>query len=175
MDSETAEGARFNETLVKQLTGGDKISARRMKEDFWTFSPSHKLLLCTNHKPTIGETKAAIWRRVKLVPFNVAIPEDQQDSKMPERLRSEYPGILAWCVEGCLDWQDLVRGPDIPESVANATKQYRDEQDVLAEFLASECTINDTLSARVFGGCFHATNGGPGGCDQSTNVRQGTD
>ena len=147
VDSETAEGARFNETLVKQLTGGDKISARRMKEDFWTFNPTHKLLLCTNHKPTIGETKNAIWRRVKLIPFNVAIPEAEQDSKMPERLRLEYPGILAWCVEGCLDWLEL--GLDIPSSVADATRQYRDEQDVLAEFLASECTVMQGVYVRA--------------------------
>src|SRR5262249_44200713 len=77
VDSETAEGAQFNETLVKQLTGGDKISARRMREDFWTFTPTHKILLCTNHKPEIRETQNAIWRRVKLVPFNVAIPGDK--------------------------------------------------------------------------------------------------
>ena len=140
VDSETAEGAQFNENLVKQLTGGDKIRARRMREDFWEFSPTHKILMCTNHKPEIRETKNAIWRRVKLVPFNVTIPEDQQDARLPDRLRAEYPGILAWCVEGCLDWQEL--GLEIPPAVEDATKEYRRESDVIGEFLGSECTID---------------------------------
>jgi putative DNA primase/helicase len=141
VDSETAEGAQFNESLVKQLTGGDKISARRMREDFWTFAPSHKILLCTNHKPEIRETKNAIWRRVKLVPFDVAIPQDKQDPRLPEKLRAEYPGILSWCVEGCRDWQE--NGLHIPKVVEDATQRYRAEQDVLAEFLDSECTVLD--------------------------------
>ncbi len=147
VDSETAEGARFNENLVKQLTGGDKISARRMREDFWTFQPTHKILLCTNHKPDIQETKAAIWRRVKLVPFNVAIPDDRQDAKLPEKLRAEYPGILAWCVEGCRDWLEL--GLDIPTAVEDATQKYRAESDTLAEFLESECIVAPSVSARA--------------------------
>jgi P4 family phage/plasmid primase-like protien len=147
VDSETAEGAQFNETLVKQLTGGDKISARRMKEDFWEFKPTHKILMCTNHKPEIRETKNAIWRRVKLVPFNVTIPTDEQDARLPDKLRAEYPGILAWCVEGCLDWIEL--GLEIPTAVEDATKEYRRESDVLAEFLASECSVIDTLETRA--------------------------
>jgi putative DNA primase/helicase len=147
VDSETAEGAQFNENLVKQLTGGDKISARRMKEDFWEFKPTHKILMCTNHKPEIRETKNAIWRRVKLVPFNVTIPTEDQDARLPEKLRAEYPGILAWCVEGCLDWLEL--GLEIPIAVEDATKEYQRESDLLGEFMASECTVDDTLSARA--------------------------
>jgi putative DNA primase/helicase len=143
VDSETAEGAQFNENLVKQLTGGDKIRARRMREDFWEFDPTHKILMCTNHKPEIRETKNAIWRRVKLVPFNVTIPEDRQDANLPDRLRSEYPGILAWCVEGCLEWQEL--GLEVPTAVEDATKEYRRESDVIGEFLSSECTIDPSM------------------------------
>jgi putative DNA primase/helicase len=147
VDSETAEGAQFNENLVKQLTGGDKISARRMREDYWEFFPTHKILMCTNHKPEIKETKNAIWRRVKLVPFNVAIADDKQDARLPERLRAEYPGILAWCVEGCLDWQEL--GLEIPAAVEDATQQYRRESDVIGEFLEAECTVMPELRARA--------------------------
>ena len=147
VDSETAEGAQFNETLVKQLTGGDKISARRMKEDFWEFKPTHKILMCTNHKPEIRETKNAIWRRVKLVPFNVTIPTDEQDPRLPEKLRAEYPGILAWCVEGCLDWIEL--GLEIPSAVEDATKEYRLESDVIGEFLAAECSVGDAYRVRA--------------------------
>jgi putative DNA primase/helicase len=147
VSSETEEGARLNEQLVKQLTGGDILSARRMKEDFWDFKPSHKLLLCTNHKPEIHETKNAIWRRVKLVPFTISIPEDRQDAKLPERLRAEYPGILNWCVQGCLDWQE--NGLEIPGAVEDATQEYRRESDVIGEFLASECTVMAELRARA--------------------------
>jgi putative DNA primase/helicase len=147
VDSETAEGAQFNENLVKQLTGSDKIRARRMREDFWEFSPTHKILMCTNHKPEIRETKNAIWRRVKLVPFNVTIPDDEQDARLPDRLRAEYPGILAWCVEGCLDWLEM--GLEIPAAVEDATAEYRRESDVIGEFLASECTIMPELRARA--------------------------
>jgi putative DNA primase/helicase len=147
VDSETAEGAQFNENLVKQLTGGDRIRARRMREDFWEFSPTHKILMCTNHKPEIRETKNAIWRRVKLVPFNVAIPEDRQDARLPERLRAEYSGILTWCVEGCLEWQES--GLEIPDAVESATKEYRAESDLLAQFLASECSVISNLTARA--------------------------
>ena len=150
VESETAEGAQFNENLVKQLTGSDKIRARRMREDFWEFDPTHKILMCTNHKPEIRETKNAIWRRVKLVPFNVTIPDDEQDARLPERLRAEYPGILAWCVEGCLDWLEV--GLEIPSAVEDATAEYRRESDVIGEFLAAECTVdpsNPSLRVRA--------------------------
>ena len=115
VDVESAEGARLNESLVKQLTGSDRISARRMHEDFWEFSPTHKLMLCTNHQPVIRETKTAIWRRVKLIPFNVTIPEEEQDKELPAKLREEYSGILAWAVRGCIDWQQ--NGLQTPDEV----------------------------------------------------------
>jgi putative DNA primase/helicase len=146
VDVESAEGGRLNEALVKQLTGGDKISARRMREDFWEFSPTHKLMLCTNHRPEIKETKHAIWRRIKMIPFNVTIPEAEQIKDLPRRLRFEFPGILAWCVQGCLEWQR--EGLGVPSEVDDATKEYRAEQDVLAAFLAEECTVNPVLSAK---------------------------
>jgi putative DNA primase/helicase len=148
VDSETAEGDRLNEALVKQLTGADRISARRMREDFWDFAPTHKILVYTNHKPEIRETKHAIWRRVKLVPFDVTIAEDKQDTELPRRLQAEYPGILAWCVEGCRDWQEL--GLCVPKAVEDATKKYRDEQDALGEFLEAECNTSiNTLKTRA--------------------------
>jgi putative DNA primase/helicase len=147
IDSETAEGAQFNENLVKQLTGSDKIRARRMREDFWEFSPTHKILMCTNHKPEIRETKYAIWRRVKAVPFNVTIPDEEQDAQLPDKLRAEYPGILAWCVEGCLDWLEM--GLEIPAAVEDATAEYRRESDVIGEFVASECSVMPELRARA--------------------------
>jgi P4 family phage/plasmid primase-like protien len=130
---ESDTGRRLNETMVKELTGGDRIRARRMREDNWEFQPTHTLMMGTNHKPTIRGTDRGIWRRLKLIPFAVSVEGDQDDKKMPEKLRQELPGILAWCVRGCLAWQE--NGLDEPDSVKEATKVYRQEQDVLASFL----------------------------------------
>lgn len=134
---ETDEGRRLAESLVKELTGGDPIRARRMREDHWQFMPSHKLILCTNHRPVVKGTDHAIWRRIRLVPFDVVIPDAEQDKTLADKLRAELPGILAWCVRGCLDWQR--DGLGLPEEVKAATAAYRDEQDVLGAFLAECC------------------------------------
>jgi putative DNA primase/helicase len=147
VDVESAENARLNENLVKQLTGSDRIQARRMREDFWEFSPTHKLMLATNHRPKISETTHAIWRRIKLIPFTVTIPEEEQIKDLPKRLRAEYPGILAWCVRGCLDWKK--NGLGVPDDVNNATADYRANEDVLGDFITNECTISSSLSAKA--------------------------
>src|SRR5262245_11504483 len=102
---ETEAGRLLNETMVKELTGGDRIRARRMREDFWEFSPTHTLMMGTNHKPKIRGTDRGIWRRIRLVPFTVTVDSLQEDRAMPEKLLAERPGILAWCVRGSLDWQ----------------------------------------------------------------------
>jgi putative DNA primase/helicase len=142
VDIESAEGARLNETLVKNLTGGDMITARRMREDFWSFDPTFKIVLSTNNKPAIKETTNAIWRRIKLVPFLVSIPLAEQDKKFPSKLRTELSGILNWCIAGCLDWQR--NGLQVPPEVEVATEEYQREQDILGQFIAAECNvIND--------------------------------
>ncbi len=146
VDMESAEGARLNEPLVKQLTGSDRIEARRMREDFWSFIPTHKIIMGTNHRPEIKETKNAIWRRVKLVPFKVEIPEMEQILDLPARLKVEYPGILAWCVRGCLDWQD--GGLRTPKEVKDATAEYRADQDTLGCFFEELCITNPSAAAR---------------------------
>jgi len=143
---ETDEGRRLDEALVKQLTGSDRIRARRMREDFWEFSPTHKLILATNHKPIIRGTDHAIWRRMKLIPFTVKIPEAEKDKDYPEKLRGEYPGILRWCLSGCLEWQQL--GMREPPEVIAATAGYRDEQDVLGQWIAERCVIGDGYRAK---------------------------
>ncbi len=130
--AEIEEGQVFDEALTKDLTGGDRIKARRMREDFWTFSPTHKLFLAGNHKPAIRGDDEGIWRRMKLIPWLVIIPENERDTKLPETLRAELPGILRWAVEGCLDWQR--RGLVEPEAVRAATAAYRKENDALGEF-----------------------------------------
>ena len=147
VDVETAEGARLNENLVKQLTGSDMITARRMREDFWSFLPTHKVMLCTNHKPEVRETKNAIWRRIKLIPFSVAIPEAEQNKELPRLLQAEYPGILAWCVQGCLDWQR--DGLKVPQTVSAATQNYRTESDAYGTFLAEHCMQGPGLRVKA--------------------------
>jgi P4 family phage/plasmid primase-like protien len=142
---ETEDGRRFAESLVKQLTGGDKVRARRMRQDFWEFDPTHTVFLATNHKPEVRGTDTAIWRRIRLIPFTETIPPEQQDKKLPEKLRSELPGILAWCVEGCLEWQR--EGLQAPDEVRKATGEYRSEMDVIGAFLRDECEVGRDYKA----------------------------
>src|SRR5215208_3158020 len=137
---ETDEGRRLAEGLVKQLTGRDPIKARRMREDFWQFDPTHTVFLATNHRPEVKGTDHAIWRRVKLVPFEVAIPESEQDKRLAEKLRGELPGILAWIVQGCLEYQR--EGLGEPDEVKAATQGYRSEMDVLAAFIEDRCVVH---------------------------------
>lgn len=135
---ETEDGRRLNETMVKEFTGGDRIRARRMREDSWEFPPTHTLIMATNHKPVIRGSDNGIWRRLRLIPFAVQVDGKAADKAMPAKLKSEYPGILAWCVRGCLEWQ--ARGLDEPQAVMDATGDYRKEQDALGRFL-EEFTI----------------------------------
>jgi putative DNA primase/helicase len=134
---EVEDGRRLAEALVKSLTGGDKVRARRMRQDFWQFDPTHTAFLCTNHKPEIRGTDAGIWRRIRLIPFTKPIPPAEQDKRLPEKLRAELPGILAWAVEGCLEWRrDGLKAPD---EVRKATGNYRAEMDVIGAFLKDCC------------------------------------
>jgi putative DNA primase/helicase len=137
--TETDDGRRLAEALVKQLTGRERIRARGMREDFWEFDPTHTVFLSTNHKPEIRGTDHAIWRRIKLVPFEVRIPDDEKDKELSEKLREELPGILAWIVRGCLDYQELGLGE--PDQVEKATAGYRAEMDVLAAFIEDRCVL----------------------------------
>ena len=130
---ETAEGRRLNEVMVKELTGGDRIMARRMREDFWEFAPSHKIVMGTNHMPEIRGTDHGIWRRIRKLPFEIKIEDKDADVEMSEKLRAEHAGILAWLVRGCSMWQS--KGLVEPESVTQATSQFRVDQDVIAMFL----------------------------------------
>jgi putative DNA primase/helicase len=144
---ETDEGRRLAEALVKELTGGDRIRARRMHENFWEFSPTHKVVLACNHRPEVRGTDHAIWRRIRLVPFNVVIPDHQQDKRLPEKLKAELPGILAWCVRGCLDWQR--DGLGYPPAVESATRSYRADQDVVGAFLLERCVTGSSFRAKA--------------------------
>jgi len=137
--SETEEGRRLAESLVKDLTGQDTITARFMRAEFFDFKPTHKLWLSTNHKPEIRGTDAAIWRRIRLVPWSVTIPAAERDRNLPEKLKAEIAGVLAWVIKGCLDWQR--EGLGEPHEVRDATAQYRAEQDIIAAFLEECCVV----------------------------------
>jgi putative DNA primase/helicase len=143
--SETEEGRRLAEPLVKDLTGQDTITARFMRAEWFEFRPTHKLWLSTNHKPEIRGTDAAIWRRIRLVPWAVTIPPAERDKKLLAKLREELPGILAWIVQGCLEWQREGLRP--PTEVRRATGKYRAEMDVLAAFIDEECVVSEHATA----------------------------
>ena len=130
--SEIEEGQAFDEGSWRS-TGGDHVECRRMREDFWSFVPTHKLFIAGNYKPTVRGDDEGIWRRMRLIPFTVTIPPAERDKSLPEKLRTELPGILAWAVRGCLEWQRDGLGE--PAAVVEATKVYRDESDAIGEFL----------------------------------------
>jgi putative DNA primase/helicase len=130
---ETEEGRRWAESKIKALTGGDKIAARFMRQDYFQFTPTFKLVIAGNHKPGLRSVDEAIRRRFHLVPFTVVIPLEQRDKNLGERLRAEWPGILAWMIDGCLDWQK--RGLAPPDAVTSATAAYLEAEDALAAWL----------------------------------------
>src|SRR5215218_4626847 len=138
--SETEEGRRLAESLIKDLTGQDTVTARFLWAELFEFTPTHKLWLSTNHKPEIRGTDNAIWRRIRLIPWTVTIPPAEQNKKLPATLRREIAGILAWIVRGCLEWRREGLRP--PEEVRKATGAYRAEMDVLAGFLAECCELD---------------------------------
>jgi P4 family phage/plasmid primase-like protien len=138
---EVQQGRKLAESLVKQLTGGDRIKARFMREDFFTFRPTHKIWFAANHRPMVRGTDDAIWGRIKLVPFEVQIPEDEQDKGLPEKLQAEASGILAWAVRGCLEWQRQGSLGE-PEEVRAATREYQEEMDPLADFFDERCRLD---------------------------------
>ncbi len=135
--SEAEEGKRFAESLVKQLTGSEKIAARFMRAEFFEFLPHFKLWIGTNHKPIIRGSDMAIWRRIRLIPFNVTIPEPERDKELPRKLRKELSGILNWAIMGCLEWQR--KGLGEPEEVQAATEGYRNEMDAIGRFIQDCC------------------------------------
>jgi putative DNA primase/helicase len=137
--SEVPENVELAEAKVKDLTGGDTLSVRRMNENFWDMVPTHTLHLAGNHKPIIRGTDGGIWRRIKLVPWLVQIPEEQRDKGLGEKLRAELPGILNWALEGCRLWQMV--GLSEPDAVKSASADYRSESDILGIFFATQCVF----------------------------------
>jgi putative DNA primase/helicase len=142
--SETKRQKQLNEQLVKSLTGGDEVYARKIFASPITFRPQGKIFLLVNHRPVVKDNSVGMWRRLKLIPFEEQFPVD---TKLSDVLAAEAPGILQWLLRGCLDWQrDGLRQPD---SVSAATDDYRREQDHLHAFFADRCVIADGFSVKA--------------------------
>ncbi len=137
---EPTEGVRLNEGLLKQLTGGSKVTCRFLYGDEFEYTPEFKIWIATNHKPIVRGTDVGIWRRIKLIPFEVNIPKEKIDKNMKYKLREEFPQILHWAVEGCIKWQK--EGIEEPGKVQEAIKEYKVEMDLLASFI-EQCIVID--------------------------------
>jgi putative DNA primase/helicase len=134
---ETEEGRRWAESRIKMLTGGEKVKARFMRQDLFEFTPQLKLLITGNHKPGLRSVDEAMRRRFNLIPFTVTIPPEERDPDLTQKLKAEWPGILAWMVQGCLAWQST--GLEPPEIVREATTAYLDGEDAIAAWIDEEC------------------------------------
>jgi putative DNA primase/helicase len=135
--SETEENRRWAEARIKALTGGDKISARFMRQDFFEFTPQFKLLIAGNHKPGLRSVDEAIKRRFHLIPFTVTIPAAERDPDLSDKIKAEWPGILSWMIEGCLEWQRIGLAP--PATVSNATAEYLKAEDTIGCWIDDRC------------------------------------
>jgi putative DNA primase/helicase len=150
---ETQKGRRWDETKLKALTGGDRLTGRFMRQDFWDFDPTHKLFIAGNHKPRLVSVDEAMRRRLILVPFKVQIQKAERDTNLLDKLEPEWPAILRWAIEGCLAWQE--RGLDVPSVIRDATNAYLADQDTIDQWL-DECIRRDagefafTLSTDLF-------------------------
>lgn len=140
---ETDEGRRWAEAKIKAMTGGDPITARFMRQDFFTFQPIFKLLIAGNHRPGLRNVDEAIRRRFNMIPFAIRIAPEKRDKDLPEKLKAEWPGILAWAIRGCLAWQEIGLAP--PKAVIDATAEYLEAEDALAAWLAECCITHGTL------------------------------
>jgi len=137
---ETEDGRRWSESKLKQVTGGDLIAARYMRQDYFQYKPQFKPFFAGNHKPGLRTVDEAIRRRINLVPFTVTIPESERDRDLREKLREEWPGILRWAIEGCLAWQR--DGLHAPEAVKGATADYLATEDAMARWMEDRCEVN---------------------------------
>ncbi|WP_261524584.1 phage/plasmid primase, P4 family [Burkholderia multivorans] len=149
---ETEQGRRWAESKVKNLTGGDKISARFMRQDFFEFFPQFKLFVAGNHKPAIRNIDEAMKRRLHLIPFTITVPPERRDKHLQQKLLAERDGILAWAVQGCLDWQRHGR-LDPPQRVVEATEEYFEAEDALGRWLDERCVREPnakSLTAELF-------------------------
>jgi P4 family phage/plasmid primase-like protien len=142
--TEAEDGQQMAESLIKEITGQDPLTARLMYAEFFTFQPTFKIFLAANHKPVVRGTDLAIWRRIHLVPFPQTIALDRVDAHLKQRLATEAPGILNWAIEGYRSYRETGLKP--PQAVLAATKEYQDEMDPLSDFLSEMCLVDPGAS-----------------------------
>lgn len=146
MSAETEDGAALAESLVKSLVSGDTMAVRKLYAAPVQFTPQFKLMILGNHKPVIRGNDYGIWRRVRLIPFNRTFKPEERDSALLDKLKAESAHILAWMVEGCLDWQR--RGlADVPATIRQATGEYQEEQDFIGRWLSECCKLSPSSEA----------------------------
>lgn len=143
---EPNEGVRINEGLIKQLTGDDAVTARKLYGNEFEFKPEFKLWMATNHKPVIRGTDEGIWRRIHMIPFTVQIPQERVDRQLKSKLEREYSAILRWAVDGCVLWQR--EGLKQPKAVLDMVREYRREMDVISAFIDDRCEEGEGLYER---------------------------
>jgi putative DNA primase/helicase len=143
--AEVESGRQLSEATVKEITGGDPITARFLYGEDFTYMPEYKIFISTNHKPKIKGADEGIWRRIRLVPFTVQISDEETIPDLAEKLKEELPGILNWALKGCSMWQQ--EGLEMPEVVKKASHEYREEMDILADFLREKCIVDKRMQA----------------------------
>lgn len=149
--TETEQGRRWKESKIKEMTGGDRVSARFMRQDFFTYPPQYKILIAGNHKPAIRNIDEAMRRRLHLIPFTITVPPDKRDKELQGKLLTERNGIFEWAVEGCLAWQREGLRP--PQCVMDATDEYFESEDALGRWLEERCVrvaSAKSLTAELF-------------------------
>lgn len=142
--SENSTESLLDESLVKKLTGNEKISARFLHQEYFDFYPEFKIWWGFNHQPYIRDNTNSIWRRILLIPFEEIIPEKEQDKKLSQKLQAEAPGILNWMIDGLREY--YVMGINPPDTVKNATQEYREDQDILHDFIKECCMTTEDLT-----------------------------
>mgnify|MGYP000317102185 CR=1 FL=1 len=149
--TETEQGRRWNESKIKEITGGDRVSARFMRQDFFTYVPQFKLVIAGNHKPAIRNIDEAMRRRLHLIPFTITVPPEKRDKQLQTKLLAEANGIFSWGVEGCLAWQR--EGLRQPQSVLDATDEYFEDEDAIGQWMGERCYVEPaarSLTADLF-------------------------
>ncbi|HGJ66313.1 TPA: hypothetical protein ENS27_13190, partial [bacterium] len=146
---ETGHSSGLAENLIKKMSGDSKITARELYKSSTEFEQTHKLFIATNHKPKILGNDYGIWRRIKLIPFEVTIPECQRDNKLLSKLQLEASGILSWIIEGCMIWQQEGLSNLIPEKVRRAIEDYKAEMDNVNLFIQQKCIMESNAKIQT--------------------------
>ena len=148
VSSEALGGNRLDETVLKNISGGDPVSARYLFKEFRTFIPHCKIWFFVNHKPLVKDDSYGFWRRVRLIPFTRTFEKDKQDKQLASKLQIETEGVLAWLVEGALLWQKEGLIP-VPKAVEEATAQYQRESDILSDYIYERCVVRDDVQVKA--------------------------